>query len=138
MKKKLFCYFLAASLIVGGIVPSGSVFAEQNEEKSLELEEVEQENKNQAEFDSENSAQTEEEEVQSDTGDEQEDSSVKPSDEFSVEAALDERGGTKESTDEVIIYHTNDVHGAFSEEEGGSVGLAKAATLKKRRRMLSW
>ena len=88
MKKKLFCYFLAASLIVGGIVPSGSVFAEQNEEKSLELEEVEQENKNQAEFDSENSAQTEEEEVQSDTGDEQEDSSVKPSDEFSVGGRL--------------------------------------------------
>lgn len=131
MKKKLFCYFLAASLIVGGIVPRCSVFAEQNEEKPPELEEVEQENKKQAEFDTENTVQTEEEEVQSDTGDEQEDFSVKSSDKFSVEAALDERGGTKESTNEVIIYHTNDIHGAFSEEEGGSVGLAKAATLKK-------
>ena len=116
MNKKLLCYFLAASLIVGGIVPRCSVFAEQNEEKPPELEEVEQENKKQAEFDTENTVQTEEEEVQSDTGDEQEDFSVKSSDKFSVEAALDERGGTKESTNEVIIYHTNDIHGAFSED----------------------
>ncbi len=94
---------------------------EQNEEKPPELEEVEQENKKQAEFDTENTVQTEEEEVQSDTGDEQEDFSVKSSDKFSVEAALDEEEVQKESTNEVIIYHTNDIHGAFSEEEGGSV-----------------
>ena len=34
-------------------------------------------------------------------------------------------------TDQVVIYHTNDIHGAFEAAEGGSVGVAKAATLKK-------
>lgn len=34
-------------------------------------------------------------------------------------------------TDQVVIYHTNDIHGAFEASEGGSVGVAKAATLKK-------
>lgn len=103
MKRKWCSVFLAGILAAGSIFPGGNVFAESEDQQEIVMEE-------EAEEEAQDAGETE--------GTENTEVTSEPVQETS-------------DTDQVVIYHTNDIHGAFEAAEGGSVGVAKAATLKK-------
>lgn len=102
MKRKWCSVFLAGILAAGSIFPGGNVFAESEDQQEIVMEEAEEEAQDAGETEGTENTEVTSEPVQ-ETSD----------------------------TDQVVIYHTNDIHGAFEAAEGGSVGVAKAATLKK-------
>ncbi|MGI6010016.1 MAG: lectin like domain-containing protein [Ruminococcus sp.] len=137
MKRKLYSVILAGILAAGSIFPGGSVFAESPSSQEITVNEGNetQEDSEEGEQDSqgpveEQSDQPENEtlpEIQEPVQEEKEEaeSAVRNEEEKpAAEAYAEER-------DQVVIYHTNDIHGAFDASEGGSVGLAKTAALKE-------
>lgn len=146
MNKKWCSILLAGVLAVGSILPGGNVFAESPAPAETLLEEETEEtqiaDEEEKESDLENSKTLTKEPIKdsSETGkaaEQLQDEAEEPSDDISEEGTSEEtaepaaqEAGNGE-TDQVIIYHTNDIHGAFEASEGGSVGLAKTAALKK-------
>ena len=116
MKRKWCSILLAGILAAGSVVPGGTVFAES--EVPLETAVTQEGQESTDELQQEKAADGLSEEASDDL----------PEEEITQESSPQAK---TQETDQVVIYHTNDIHGAFEAAEGGSVGVAKAATLKK-------
>ncbi|MGI6006047.1 MAG: lectin like domain-containing protein [Ruminococcus sp.] len=129
MKRKLCGVVLAGILAVGSVFPGGSVFAESPSSQEITVNEEGEIQTEGEDGEQDSSAQTEEETLtqgQEPVQKEAENAESTVRDD-QIKTVTEDSSG---ETDQVVIYHTNDVHGAFEAAEGGSVGLAKAATLK--------
>ena len=146
MNKKWCSILLAGVLAVGSILPGGNIFAESPAPAETLLEEeteetqIADEEEKESDLDESKTLTKEPIKDSSETGkaaEQLQDEAEEPSDDISEEGTSEEtaepaaqEAGNGE-TDQVIIYHTNDIHGAFEASEGGSIGLAKTAALKK-------
>ena len=148
MKRKIVCYVLTAMMVIS-LVPSGTLALVQAEPAAGQTEENVGETEDSGNIPDVSEEETEEEITEDPSGEETEESSApiqgiltesqeeepesaapEPAAQEKVQEA-DSRDGQEEAVDEITIFHTNDIHGAFAEAEGSSIGIAKAATLKE-------
>lgn len=144
MKKKILSCILTAAMILSLCPPAVQVLAvsqkESDQTEDFQATEEQKDNSGdvsvkETEEDSENVLTESEEYMESDfVSDELGDTEQRESDVLSTPESEPQEKVSEENTDdtdEITIFHTNDIHGAFASAEGGSVGVAKAAALKK-------